>query len=51
VRLPEMSILSGKSTGHRPVMDVENMNLRNNGEKPFKTTNREFKIDSRIFNP
>ena len=26
-----MSILSGKSTGHRLVMDVENMSLRSNG--------------------
>jgi hypothetical protein len=27
-----MNILSGKSTGHRPVMGVGNMNLRKNGE-------------------
>jgi len=32
VRLPEMSILIRKSTDHRPVMVVENMSQRNNGE-------------------
>ena len=39
-----------KSTGRIPVMIVENMNLRNNGEKTFKTTNPKFKMDFRIFN-
>ena len=29
---------------------LENMSLRNNGEKTFKTTNRKFKMDFRIFN-
>lgn len=27
-----MNTLNGKSTGLRPVMDVGNMNLKNNGE-------------------
>ena len=27
-----MSILNGKSTGHRLVMDVGNMNLKGNGD-------------------
>ena len=54
VRMDELKsgviILNGKSTGHRLVMDVESLNLRNNGEKTFKTTNRKFKMDFRIFN-
>ena len=37
--------------GTIPVMIVESLNLRNNGEKTFKTTNRKFKMDFRIFNP
>ena len=31
VRLPEMNILNGNSTGLIPVMDAESLNLRNNG--------------------
>ena len=31
-RLPEMNILNGKSTGHRPVMTVVNGNRQNSGE-------------------
>ena len=32
VKLPEMSILNGKSTGRRLVMIVENVNLQSNGD-------------------
>ena len=39
-----MSILSGKSTGHRPVVVVENMSQRNNGEYSKYNAPQNWKI-------
>ena len=44
VQLPEMNILNGKSTGRRPVMVVENMNLRKNGEYSKYNAPQNWKI-------